>query len=88
MFDLRRRHCRVAGGLLLAPLPNVAQAALRWQPQPIVNAHQTYSMPGKHIADATTEPCRRCKDNISVLVVRSEPLCQSVSCLVEQESFC
>lgn len=35
------------------------------------------SMPGKHIADASEEPCRRCK-GVSVLVVRSEPLCQSV----------
>lgn len=35
------------------------------------------SMPGKHMDGAPDEPCRRCK-GVSVLVVRSEPLCQSV----------
>ncbi|KAH8725761.1 cytoplasmic tRNA 2-thiolation protein 2 [Phaeosphaeriaceae sp. PMI808] len=32
-------------------------------------------MPGKHIASAADEPCRRCNENISVLVVRAIPLC-------------
>jgi hypothetical protein len=35
-------------------------------------------MPGKHVASATSDLCDRCKENISVLVVRSKPLCQSV----------
>ncbi len=39
-------------------------------------------MPGKQISDAAAEPCRRCKDDLSALIVRSEPLCQSVGCLV------
>ncbi|RMZ71157.1 cytoplasmic trna 2-thiolation 2 [Pyrenophora seminiperda CCB06] len=34
-------------------------------------------MPGKHVDGASNKPCRRCKAP-SVLVVRSEPLCQSV----------
>ncbi|KAF2688325.1 hypothetical protein K458DRAFT_440028 [Lentithecium fluviatile CBS 122367] len=33
-------------------------------------------MPSKHIPDMTDEPCRRCKENLPVLVVRSEPLCR------------
>ncbi|KAH7384165.1 cytoplasmic tRNA 2-thiolation protein 2 [Phaeosphaeria sp. MPI-PUGE-AT-0046c] len=32
-------------------------------------------MPGKHIASATSEPCEKCKENLSVLVVRAKPLC-------------
>jgi hypothetical protein len=37
-----------------------------------------YIMPGKHTEGATNELCDRCKENISVLVVRGKPLCQSV----------
>ncbi|KAF1846994.1 uncharacterized protein K460DRAFT_280820 [Cucurbitaria berberidis CBS 394.84] len=51
-------------------------------------------MPGKHVAGATAEPCRRCKDNISVLVVRSEPLCHDcfaryvhTKCIKRLETF-
>ncbi|CAO2655251.1 Nn.00g103150.m01.CDS01 [Neocucurbitaria sp. VM-36] len=51
-------------------------------------------MPGKHVAGATDEPCRRCKDNISVLVVRSEPLCHDcfaryvhTKCIKRLETF-
>jgi hypothetical protein len=36
------------------------------------------NMPGKHVANATSEPCDRCKENLSVLIVRAKPLCQSV----------
>ncbi|KAI4628527.1 cytoplasmic tRNA 2-thiolation protein 2 [Alternaria metachromatica] len=50
-------------------------------------------MPGKHIAGASDEPCRRCKDP-SVLVVRSEPLCHDcfaryvhTKCIKRLESF-
>ncbi|KAH6875813.1 hypothetical protein BKA58DRAFT_410044 [Alternaria rosae] len=50
-------------------------------------------MPGKHIAGASDEPCRRCKDT-SVLVVRSEPLCHDcfaryvhTKCIKRLESF-
>ncbi|KAH7083747.1 cytoplasmic tRNA 2-thiolation protein 2 [Paraphoma chrysanthemicola] len=32
-------------------------------------------MPGKYATSTENEYCRRCKDNISVLLVRSEPLC-------------
>ncbi|KAF1941487.1 hypothetical protein EJ02DRAFT_423053 [Clathrospora elynae] len=51
-------------------------------------------MPGKHVAGAPDEPCRRCKDKISVLVVRSEPLCHEcfaryvhTKCIKRLESF-
>ncbi|EMD65009.1 hypothetical protein COCSADRAFT_170827 [Bipolaris sorokiniana ND90Pr] len=50
-------------------------------------------MPGKHITDASEEPCRRCK-GVSVLVVRSEPLCHDcfaryvhTKCIKRLESF-
>ncbi|KAL6709163.1 Cytoplasmic tRNA 2-thiolation protein 2 [Coniothyrium glycines] len=50
-------------------------------------------MPGKHIAGAD-EPCRRCKDSASVIVVRSEPLCHEcfnryvhTKCIKRLESF-
>ncbi|KAF2111399.1 cytoplasmic tRNA 2-thiolation protein 2 [Lophiotrema nucula] len=33
-------------------------------------------MPGKHLSGDSGQQCRRCKENVSVLVVRSEPLCR------------
>ncbi|KAF2800195.1 cytoplasmic tRNA 2-thiolation protein 2 [Melanomma pulvis-pyrius CBS 109.77] len=33
-------------------------------------------MPGKHVGAVAEQPCRRCRDNPSVLVVRTEPLCR------------
>lgn len=36
------------------------------------------TMPGKHSDSATSELCEKCKENISVLVVRAKPICQSV----------
>ncbi|PVH93304.1 cytoplasmic tRNA 2-thiolation protein-like protein 2 [Periconia macrospinosa] len=33
-------------------------------------------MPGKHIDQPIDQPCRRCKENSAVLVVRSQPLCR------------
>ncbi|KAF1830079.1 cytoplasmic tRNA 2-thiolation protein 2 [Decorospora gaudefroyi] len=51
-------------------------------------------MPGKHLSHASDEPCRRCKHNLSVLVVRSEPLCHDcfaryvhTKCIKRLESF-
>ncbi|KAF2851452.1 hypothetical protein T440DRAFT_394663 [Plenodomus tracheiphilus IPT5] len=51
-------------------------------------------MPGKHTTDAPKEPCRRCHDAPSVLVVRSEPLCHDcfaryvhTKCIKRLESF-
>lgn len=35
-------------------------------------------MPGKTTEEAAEQVCRRCNENISVLVVRLEPLCQYV----------
>ncbi|USP82029.1 uncharacterized protein yc1106_09303 [Curvularia clavata] len=50
-------------------------------------------MPGKHVTGASGEPCRRCK-GVSVLVVRSEPLCHDcfaryvhTKCIKRLESF-
>ncbi|KAF2703387.1 cytoplasmic tRNA 2-thiolation protein 2 [Pleomassaria siparia CBS 279.74] len=33
-------------------------------------------MPGKHLTFVSEKPCRRCKENLAVLVVRTEPLCR------------
>ncbi|KAH9877823.1 cytoplasmic tRNA 2-thiolation protein 2 [Plenodomus biglobosus] len=51
-------------------------------------------MPGIHPTLATSEPCRRCRDSPSVLVVRSEPLCHQcfvryvhTKCIKRLESF-
>ncbi|KAH7355783.1 hypothetical protein BKA66DRAFT_429562 [Pyrenochaeta sp. MPI-SDFR-AT-0127] len=51
-------------------------------------------MPGKHVTGVSDVPCRRCKDNISVLVVRSEPLCHDcfaryvhTKCIKRLETF-
>ncbi|KAI8932067.1 cytoplasmic tRNA 2-thiolation protein 2 [Plenodomus lindquistii] len=51
-------------------------------------------MPGKHTAEGSSEPCRRCHNSPSVLVVRSEPLCHEcfaryvhTKCIKRLESF-
>ena len=39
-------------------------------------------MPGKTVAAVPDQPCRRCRENAAVLVVRKEPLCRSACTLV------
>ena len=80
-FSGRARELR-----LLARLPCVA--VLPWNRRSkhhqqhfcAVKSHvdQPHIMPGKTADGAAGELCRRCKENASVLVVRLEPLCQSV----------
>jgi hypothetical protein len=86
LAGLRVRHQVRLPGALLAPCGAVNRGLQRatttedtesaLQKPRLKYPPTTPSMPGKHIAGASDEPCRRCKDNISVLVVRSEPLCQ------------
>ncbi|KAF2636315.1 hypothetical protein P280DRAFT_155468 [Massarina eburnea CBS 473.64] len=77
---MRAYDCQDCGG---AAFPEIHHHQQPWLPfrystvdyQNILSV-SAGTMPGKHVDDGASEPCRRCKENTAVLVVRSEPLCR------------
>lgn len=95
--QLRVTFTRQTGACLSAVSPWRSRATRKWQQHQglfsgrgrscttLISEHD--SMPGKHLPSATDEPCDKCKDNISVIIVRAKPLCQSVR-LAVYDSLC
>jgi hypothetical protein len=89
---LRVTFTRQTGACLSAVSPWRSRATRKWQQHQALfsgrarccttSISEHNSMPGKHLPSATDEPCNKCEDNISVIVVRAKPLCQSVRLVV------